>query len=279
MSLIPDRWRIETTYRDRISPGILSGTTGHGPRLGLLPRIVLLLVLSVIVHGFAIFAVCQIVRSYPALMTANPAVATLLCGDGGTLLLDFNPSTFGRRRGLDSWIECIDASGAIDRGAGQQAAILSGLVLSVPLCLLMVGMILRTNRALDGSHSIRVRTLPEPARWTDRMILLAFVLVIAATIAGAAGAYGVRYQPHLVDHPLARQLACGDALIPEIVYRHTRSRRLICVSAAGFEDPAASRYAMLRLLAPLYLLLVLPGIWLVARVRRVQRVRYIRRRD
>jgi len=51
------------------------------------------------------------------------------------------------------------------------------------------------------------------------------------------------------------------------------------VSAAGFEDPAASRYAMLRLLAPLFLLLVLPGIWLVARIRRVQRVRYIRRHD
>ncbi len=82
---------METAYRDRISPGILSTADGHG----LLPRIVLLLVLSVIVHGFAIFAVSQVVRSYPALMTSNPAVATLLCGDGGTLLLDFNPSTFG----------------------------------------------------------------------------------------------------------------------------------------------------------------------------------------
>ncbi len=279
MSLIPHLWRVETAYRDRISTAILPGATGHGPRLGLVPRIVLLVVLSVIVHGFAIFAVSQAVRSYPDVMTSNPAVATLLCGDGGTLLLDFNPSTFGRRRGLDSWIECLDATGAIDRGAGQQAAILSGLVLSVPFCLLMVGFILRTNRVPDRSHTMPVRTLPKPARWTDRVILLAMVLLIAATIAGAVGAYGVRYQPHLLDHPLARQLACGDGLIPEIVYRHTRSRRLICVSEAGFEDPAASRHAMLRLLAPLYLLLVLPGIWLVARVRRVQRVRYIRRRD
>lgn len=275
MSLLPHRRRFESVHRAALS----AGPDDYQPPLRLLPRIALLLVLIVIFHGFALFAVSQVVRSHPDLMTANPAVGTLLCGDGATLQLDFRPPGPGRPRGLANWIECIDAAGVVDRDAGTLAAVLSGLVLTVPFALIMVGVILRMNGGPGGRGSVMIRTPSEPARWTDRLIFSVMVLVIAAVVAGAVGAFVTQYHPRLLDHPAGRRLACGEGLTPAIVFNHSRSRRLACFSDAEIEEKAVSRYAMLRLLAPLYVLLVLPGLWLVFRIRSVQRLRSMPLRD
>lgn len=279
MSLLPRRQSIWSTHREAVPAGFGPNVDQYRPPLRLLPRLALLLVLTVIFHGFALFAVSQVVRSHPELMTANPAVGTLLCGDGATLRLDFRPPGAGRPRGLANWIDCIDAAGAVDRDAGTQAAVLSGLVLTVPFCLIMVGVILRMNGGPHGRGDMLVRTPPEPARWTDRLIVFAMVLLIAAVVSGAVGAYLTQYHPRLLDHPAARRLACGEGRTPAIVFPPSRNRRLACFREDATEDRAASRHAMLRVLAPLYVVLILPGIWLVLRIRSVQRLRSIPVRD
>ncbi|MDP3548624.1 MAG: hypothetical protein Q8S29_20820 [Phreatobacter sp.] len=279
MSLLPHRRRFDAVHPATVSAGFTPDPDGYQPPLRLLPRIALLLVLIVIFHGFALFAVSQVVRSRPELMTANPAVGTLLCGDGATLRLDFRPPGSGRPRGLANWIECIDAAGVVDRDAGTLAAGLSGLVLTVPFALIMVGVILRMNGGPGGRGSVMIRTPSEPARWTDRLIFSVMVLVIAAVVTGATGAYVTQYHSHLVEHPTASRLACGERLTPAIVFPYSRGRRLGCFNQDGTEDEVASRYAMLRLLAPFYVLLILPGIWLVFRIRSVQRLRSIPLRD
>ena len=279
MSLIPNRRSIESACRDTVSAGCPQQPDRYRPPLRLFPRIALLLVLTVIFHGFALFAVSQVVRSHPDLMTANPAVGTLLCGDGATLRLDFRPPGPGRPRGLANWIDCIDAAGVVDRDAGTQAALLSGLVLTVPFCLIMVGVILRMNSGPHGRDYMLVRTPPTPARWTDRLIVFSMVLLIAAVVTGAVGAFVTQYHPRLLDHHAARRLACGEGLTPAIVFNLSRSRGLGCFHETGNEDKEASRHAMLRLLAPLYVLLVLPGLWLAFQIRSVQRMRSIPLRD
>ncbi|MGU9981402.1 hypothetical protein ACJ4V0_15305 [Phreatobacter sp. HK31-P] len=279
MSHLPHRRSIETVHREGLAAGSAMQVGHYRPPLRLFQRIVLFLALTVIFHGFALFAVSQVVRSHPELMTANPAVGTLLCGEGATLRLDFRPPGAGRPRGLANWIECIDAAGAVDRDAGTLAAVLSGLVLTVPFALIMVGVILRMNGGPGGRGSVMIRTPSEPARWTDRLIFSVMVLVIAAVITGATGAYVTQYHSHLVEHPTASRLACGERLTPAIVFPYSRNRRLGCFDEAGTEDRSVSRYAMLRLLAPFYIGLVLPGIWLVFRIRSVQRLRSMPLRD
>ena len=275
MSLLPHRRSVGSVHREAVPEDVAPNLDRYRPPLRLLPRLALLLVLTVIFHGFALFAVAQVVRNHPELMTANPAVGTLLCGEGASLRLDFRPPGAGRPRGLANWIDCIDAAGAVDRDAGTLAAVLSGLVLTVPFCLIMVGVILRMNGGPHGRGVMLVRTPPEPARWTDRLIVFSMVLLIAAVVTGAIGAYVTQYHPRFVDHPAARRLACGEGLTPAIVFPHSRRRRLACFSADGTENETAGRYAMLRLLAPLYVILILPGIWLVFRIRSTQRLRSI----
>ena len=279
MSLLPHRRSIWSAHREAASAGFGRDADRYRPPLRLLPRLALVVVLTIIFHGFALVAVSQTVRSHPELMTANPAVGTLLCGDGATLRLDFRPPGAGRPRGLANWIDCIDAAGVVDRDAGVQAAVLSGLVLTVPFCLIMVGVILRMNGGPHGRGVMLVRTPPEPAGWTDRLIAISMVLLIAAVVSGAVGAYLTQYHPRLLDHPVARRLACGEGLAPAIVFPHSRSRRLACFREDATEDKPASRYAMLRLLAPLSIALTLPGIWLAFRIRSVQRQRSIPMRD
>lgn len=267
-------------HREAMSAETASGMARYRPPFRLLQRLVLFLAITIIFHGFSLFAVTQIVRVHPELMTANPAVGAILCGQGMRLRLDFAPPDAGRRRGLAAWIDCIDPQGFIHRDAGTLAAILSGLVFTVPFALVMLGVILRINQGPHRRGSMLVETPPEPADWFSRFIFSAMVLAISAVIAGAVAGYVTQYWPALiVQSPVAVRLACGEAFTAKIVSPSSRARRLGCFTATGDEDHGASRFAMLRLLAPLYLLMVVPGIFLVFRIRTIRRTRAVPMKD
>lgn len=277
MSLLPSRRTVHSMHRDATASAASQIVQHYRPPLGLFQRLVLFLALTIIFHGFALFAVSQIVRVHPELMTSNPAVGELLCGRDMRLRLDFTPPETGRRRGLAAWIDCVDGHGFIDRDAGTLAAILSGLVLTVPFAVFMLGIILRMNHGPHGRGSILVEGPPEPVDWLSRLAFSVMVLAISAVVAGGVAGYVTQYRPSLIlENPVAKQLACGEALTPKIVFPYSRARRLGCFSEAGHEDHATSRFAMLRLLAPLYLLMVVPGIWLVFRIRTIRRTRETR---
>lgn len=273
MSLLPTRHRNIQSPPSEATPAVSFETGGQWSPLRLLQRLVLFMALTVIFHGFALFIVAQVVRSYPALVTSNPDVATVLCGEGLSIQLDFRPRGAERSRGLSSWIRCVDAAGTVDRDKGATAAVLSGLVLTIPFAMITFGVILRMNSGPHHRRVMLVRTLPGPATWVDRLIVSSMVLLVAAVVTGAAGAYVTQYHPRFVEHPAARRLACGEGLTPAVVFPRSRGRRLACFSEAGVEDTAASRFAMLRVLSPIFALLTLPGLLLAFRIRTVQRVR------
>ncbi|WP_439576160.1 hypothetical protein [Phreatobacter sp.] len=279
MSLLPSRRTVHSVHRDAISGASADGGRSRRP-FRLLQRLILFLVAAIIFHGVSLFAVTQIVRVHPELMTSNPVVGELLCGQGMKLRLDFSPPDAGRRRGLAAWIDCVDAQGFIDRDAGTLAAILSGLVLTIPFAVIMLGIVLRMKRGPHERAFMLVMTAPEPMDWFTRLAFCVVVLGIAAIIAGAVSGYITQYRPALVlEHPATIRLACGENLKPRVVFPYSRSRRLGCFTQTGHEDHAVSRFAMLRLLAPLYLLIVVPGIWLVFRIRTMRRTRAVPMKD
>lgn len=274
MSLLPNRRAVHPAQGDVPSGAAPLARGAYRPPLRLLPRLVLFLTLTIIFHGFATFIVSQVVRAYPSLILDNPSVGTLLCGEGTTLRLDFSPPGPGRPRGLANWIVCLDGDGRAIRDAGTIAALLSGLVLTIPFAMVMFGIILRMNRRSGGSPSVPVRMRSEPVDWTSRLIFGGAGLLVAAMVAGGAAAWITQYRPAtILESRVAARLACGPERRLTVVQPYTRGRRLGCLDAAGREDMEAGRLATVRLLAPLFLLIAVPALWLVSRIRTIRRGR------
>jgi hypothetical protein len=261
-----------TFEQDRRSP-----QTEHGGVAALAQRIILFLVAFIILHGFCLFVVAQLVRSSPGLVTDDPAAAALLCGEGTTITTDFRTRAEGGRRSLDRWLVCRDASGQVIEGAGQVAAWLSALVLSVPLGLILLRWIMRLGR--PRRRLTAVHQPAGPLRWTERLGLAGVAILVAAVVAAASGAYVTQYHGETIGRSdLAGRYLCGEDRSARLVDAYTRRRRIACLDPAGQEVAAPAPGTFLRLILPVFLLVALPGFLLIARIRNVRRTVHIRSR-
>lgn len=268
MSLIPTRQSVESFERR------LADTPLRTRPFGLFRRLLLFAVAFVILHGFCLFAVAQVARLNPGLLDGHQGVAALLCGEGTSLATDFRPVRMGGPRGLDRWIICRDARGQPIEGAGQVAAILSALVLSVPLGMVLFGWTMRVSHGPHGRAETLVVTPPEPVRWFDRLMLAGVALIVSATIAGASLAYVTQYHPEAVERASwAGSLLCGDGTASvRLLDHYGRGRNFACFDADGAPLAPVPSPAF-RLMLPVFLGIWLFGLYLVSRLKMVQRTR------
>lgn len=266
MSLIPTRSSVETFERRPDDEPV------HKPPLGLVRRLLFFAVAFAILHGFCLFAVAQVVRLHPGLIESHQGVAALLCSEGTSIATDFRPVRMGGPRGLDRWLTCRGADGQPIEGAGQVAALLSALILSVPLGMILFGWTLRVAHGPHGRAETLVLSPPEPIRWRERLMLAAAALTVSAVIAGAALAYVTQYQFAAVEAaPWSGRLLCGDAEASvRLINRYSRHRAFACFDAAGSALPLPTPTPGARLVLPLFLGLWLFGLYLVSKLRTVQ---------
>ena len=269
MSLLPTRTSVSSFERR------LAEAPSRTRPLGLVRRLILFVVAFVILHGFCLFAVAQVARLNPGLLEGHQGVAALLCGEGTTLTTDFRPVRMGGPRGLDRWITCRDAGGQPMEGAGQIAALLSALVLSVPLGMVLFGWTMRVAHGPHGRAEIVRITPPEPIRWRDRLMLAGVAFIVSAVIAGASLAYVTQYHPQAVEAaPWSSRLLCGDGEASvRLVNRYSRQRAFACFDADGKALPAPTPTPGARLVLPVFLGFWLAGLYLVSRLTLVQRRR------
>jgi hypothetical protein len=95
-----------TFEQDRRSP-----QAEHGGVAALAQRILLFIVAFVILHGFCLFVVAQLVRSNPGLVTGDRAAAAFLCGERTTIATDFRTRAEGGSRSIDRRIACFEPAG------------------------------------------------------------------------------------------------------------------------------------------------------------------------
>jgi hypothetical protein len=261
-----------TYEQDRRSPPADDGGIG-----ALAQRLLLFLVAFVILHGFCLFVIAQVVRLDPAMVTGNPDTAAMLCGPGTTITTDFRTRAEGGSRSLDRWLVCRDSTGQVIEGAGQLAAWLSALVLSVPLGLIMLRWILRLGRS---RRTLRAVHQPAgPLRWTERLALSGAALLVAAVVAAGTGAYLTQYQGEAIGRSeLAGRYLCGEDRTVRLVDAYTRRRRFACFDPIGQEVAAPVPGTFPRLILPVFLAVALPGLLLVARLRNLRRTVHIRSR-
>ncbi len=261
-----------TFEHDRRSP-----PSDDGGIAALAQRILLFIVAFVILHGFCLFVVAQIVRIDPAMVTGHPDTAAMLCGKGTSIETDFRTRAEGGSRSLDRWLVCKDANGQVMEGTGQVAAWLSALVLSVPLGLLLLRWIMRLGR--PRRRLTAVHQPAGPLRWTERLALSGAALLVAAVVAAASGAYVTQYHGETIGRSeLAGRYLCGEDRSARLVDAYTRRRRIGCFDPAGQEVAAPTPGTFPRLILPVFLLVALPGLLLVARIRNIRRTVHIRSR-
>lgn len=237
------------------------------PPLYPIRRAMLFVVAFIILHGFCMFVVSQVARLNPGLIDDNPTVASLLCGDGASMVTRFDREAGQRRRSLDAWLECRNASGSMIPG-GQAAAWLSGLGLSLPLGMLLFGWVFR--KAQPPSVTRVMKTLP--ARRRDRWVFTAAIL-LAASIIGVAGAGALlHYQADAIGRSaVAGHVLCGPNAKAVVIDRYSRHRRLECTTSDGRTDDRGSGRRLLVFALPFILILAVPGVALVWRIRRISR--------
>jgi hypothetical protein len=245
-----------------------------GPRT----RALIIIFLFALVHLIGMTIAFYVVQNTIELFDKWSLADTFFCGDGATAGFDFSRHENGIRRGLDDWIVCFDANGAVIQGAGRWAAWKSGLPISVPLIIPMVMHLLRKWRSHPPGRPVLVELSPRPVTSRMRSVIFSFAMIGALFLARSVADFLlVVGWDYFESSAIAGSLLCGTDAAQLVTLP---DRRIACLNVAGAEVGLKNRPALMLSLA-IWALALVPIWMLTIRFRTIRRrfIRYDPERD